>query len=73
MFIGACGFGSTGSSVITDYLKEFDDVNAIGLELCELACVEVVHVRRERFLGGVLEDVAPRDEHLANVVGGKQH
>lgn len=26
MFIGACGFGSTGSSVITDYLKEFDDV-----------------------------------------------
>ena len=26
MIIGACGFGSTGSSVITDYLKEFDDI-----------------------------------------------
>ena len=26
MIIGTCGFGATGSSVITDYLKEFDDV-----------------------------------------------
>lgn len=26
MIIGACGFGSTGSSVVTDYLKEFDHV-----------------------------------------------
>lgn len=26
MFIGACGFGSTGSSVVTDYLNEFDGV-----------------------------------------------
>lgn len=26
MIIGACGFGSTGSSVITDYLKEFDGI-----------------------------------------------
>lgn len=26
MIIGACGFGSTGSSVVTDYLKEYDDV-----------------------------------------------
>lgn len=26
MIIGACGFGETGSSVITDYLKEFNDV-----------------------------------------------
>jgi hypothetical protein len=26
MIIGACGFGSTGSSVITDYLKEFDEI-----------------------------------------------
>ena len=26
MIIGACGFGSTGSSVVTDYLKEFDGV-----------------------------------------------
>ena len=24
MVVGACGFGSTGSSIITDYLKEFD-------------------------------------------------
>lgn len=26
MVIGACGFGATGSSVVTDYLKEFDCV-----------------------------------------------
>ena len=26
MIIGACGFGETGSSVITDYLKEFDGI-----------------------------------------------
>lgn len=26
MIIGACGFGATGSSVVTDYLKEFDCV-----------------------------------------------
>ncbi len=26
MIIGACGFGSTGSSVVTDYLKEFDQI-----------------------------------------------
>ena len=26
MIIGACGFGATGSSVVTDYLKEFDNV-----------------------------------------------
>ncbi len=26
MIIGACGFGATGSSVVTDFLKEFDDV-----------------------------------------------
>ena len=26
MIIGACGFGETGSGVITDYLKEFDDI-----------------------------------------------
>lgn len=26
MIIGACGFGATGSSVVTDYLKEFDSV-----------------------------------------------
>lgn len=26
MIIGACGFGSTGSSVVTDYLKEFNNV-----------------------------------------------
>lgn len=26
MIVGACGFGETGSGVITDYLKEFDNV-----------------------------------------------
>ena len=26
MIIGACGFGATGSSVVTDYLKEFENV-----------------------------------------------
>lgn len=26
MIIGACGFGATGSSVVTDYLKEFNDI-----------------------------------------------
>lgn len=26
MIIGACGFGATGSSVVTDYLKEFDNI-----------------------------------------------
>ena len=26
MIIGACGFGSTGSSVVTDYLSEYDDI-----------------------------------------------
>ena len=29
MIIGACGFGSTGSSVVTDYLKEFDGIGVI--------------------------------------------
>ena len=27
MIIGACGFGSTGSSVVTDYLSEFDSIS----------------------------------------------
>ncbi len=27
MIIGACGFGSTGSSVVTDYLREYDGIN----------------------------------------------
>jgi len=26
MIIGACGFGATGSSVVTDYLKEYDNI-----------------------------------------------
>lgn len=26
MIIGACGFGSTGSSVVTDYLREYDNI-----------------------------------------------
>ena len=25
MVIGTCGFGSTGSSAVSDYLKEFDE------------------------------------------------
>ena len=29
MIIGACGFGSTGSSAVTDYLKEFGKINVI--------------------------------------------
>ena len=29
MIIGACGFGSTGSSVVTDYLSEFDSINVL--------------------------------------------
>ncbi len=26
MIVGACGFGSSGSSVVSDYLKEYDDI-----------------------------------------------
>ena len=26
MIIGACGFGATGSSVVTDYLHEYDGI-----------------------------------------------
>ena len=26
MIIGSCGYGATGSSVLTDLLREFDDV-----------------------------------------------
>lgn len=39
MFIGTCGFGSTGSSVITDYLREFD-VNSVedGVEFTISSC-----------------------------------
>ncbi|MBQ6437489.1 MAG: hypothetical protein IJK20_03455 [Bacteroidales bacterium] len=29
MIIGACGFGSTGSSVVTDYLKEYNDFHVL--------------------------------------------
>nr|AHF24542.1 hypothetical protein [uncultured bacterium Contig248] len=29
MIIGACGFGSTGSSVVSDYLKEYDTIATI--------------------------------------------
>lgn len=29
MIVGSCGFGSTGSSVVNDYLLEFGDVNVI--------------------------------------------
>ena len=30
MIVGACGFGATGSSAITDYLNEFDNVQIVG-------------------------------------------
>ena len=29
MIIGTCGFGSTGSSVVTDYLKEYDQIKVM--------------------------------------------
>lgn len=29
MIIGACGFGSTGSSVVSDFLKEYDSISTI--------------------------------------------
>ena len=29
MIVGSCGFGSTGSSAINDYLLEFDDVQVL--------------------------------------------
>ena len=29
MIVGACSFGSTGSSVITDYLCEYDDIQVL--------------------------------------------
>ena len=29
MIVGACGFGSTGSSAVTDYLREFDNFQVI--------------------------------------------
>ena len=29
MIIGACGFGSTGSSVVSDYLKEYEGISVI--------------------------------------------
>lgn len=29
MLIGACGFGSTGSSAVTDYLKEYNSFQVL--------------------------------------------
>lgn len=41
MFIGTCGFGSTGSSAISDYLKEFDDNNVLDrMEFTIAYCVD---------------------------------
>ena len=35
MIIGACGYGATGSSVITDLLREYDDVQVFdNFEFC---------------------------------------
>lgn len=41
MIIGACGFGSTGSSVITDYLKEYDCFQVLDkIEFTWVSCVD---------------------------------
>ena len=41
MIISTCSFGSTGSSVITDYLKEFDSINVMdAAELSWIAAVD---------------------------------
>lgn len=41
MIISTCSFGSTGSSVITDYLKEFDTVSVMDrVELTWIAAVD---------------------------------
>lgn len=41
MIISTCSFGSTGSSVITDYLKEFDDLHVMdGAEMTWIADVD---------------------------------
>ncbi len=41
MFIGTCGFGSTGSSAISDYLKEFDCNHVIDkMEFTIAYCVD---------------------------------
>lgn len=47
MIIGTCGFGATGSSVVTDYLKEYEDIIvkddiefAYVYETDGLACLE---------------------------------
>lgn len=41
MIISTCSFGSTGSSVVTDYLKEFDTIHVMdGAELSWIAAVD---------------------------------
>lgn len=41
MIVGACGFGSTGSSVVSDYLNEYDDVCTLdGIEFTWVSCTD---------------------------------
>lgn len=41
MIVGACGFGSTGSSVVSDYLMEFDNVCVLdGVEFELVSCCD---------------------------------
>lgn len=41
MIIGACGFGSTGSSAVTDYLKEYDNFQVLDkIEFTWVSCVD---------------------------------
>ncbi len=41
MIVGACGFGSTGSSVVTDYLKEYDNFQVLDqIEFTWVSCVD---------------------------------
>ena len=41
MIISTCSFGSTGSSVITDYLKEFGTLHVMdGAELTWISTVD---------------------------------
>lgn len=41
MIIGACGFGSTGASAVTDYLKEYDSFQVLDkIEFTWVSCVD---------------------------------
>lgn len=41
MIVGACGFGSTGSSAVTDYLKEYNSFQVLDkIEFTWVSCVD---------------------------------